>query len=265
VRLRPQIVSSSPADWTPHVLDGRVDAAVQVGNTMIAGGQFTKLNGVAPKSLAKLRLSDGGGSPPSTARPTPGSRAVSNGRLYIGGTFSTSTARPARDSASRWETGATGGGQQPTWADFTGGDTLYGVAITGTAVHLGGHQRWINNSFAADRAGPGAVAREGLAGGTPVPESRVGTLPGDLFRIGTDNATTRRAFDGATAGSGTPLALDGLTSTQHPQRPRHRRPVLAGPSPVCPQPPHLTGPAPRPAPRRCGLDQFRYPAPRQPL
>jgi hypothetical protein len=97
----------------------------------------------------------------------------------------------------------------------------------------------MNNSFAADRAGPGVVAREGiaalepvnglplswnpgrdrgvgafalvataqglwigsdtdrvgryeyhgriafmpLAGGTPVPESRVGTLPGDLFRL----------------------------------------------------------------------------------
>ena len=40
-----------------------------------------------------------------------------------------------------------------------------------------------------------------LAGGTPVPESRVGTLPGDLFRIGTDNAMTRRAFDGTTPGA----------------------------------------------------------------
>jgi hypothetical protein len=29
-----------------------------------------------------------------------------------------------------------------------------------------------------------------LAGGTPVPESRVGTLSGDLFRIGTDNTMT---------------------------------------------------------------------------
>jgi hypothetical protein len=161
------------------------------------------------------------------------------------------------DSSSRWETGATGPGQQPTWVDYTGGDTLYDVAITGTAVYVGGHQRWMNNSFAADRAGPGAVAREGLAaldplnglplswnpgrdrgvgvfalvatsqglwigsdtdrigryeyhakiafmplaGGTPVPESRVGTLPGDLFRIGTDNAMTRRAFDGTTLGA----------------------------------------------------------------
>ena len=118
----------------------------------------------------------------------------------------------------------------------------------------------MNNSFAADRAGPGAVAREGiaaldpvnglplswnpgrnrgvgafalvatsqglwigsdtdrigryeyhgriafmpLAGGIPVPESRVGTLPGDLFRIGTDNTMTRRTFTGTTLGTPRP-------------------------------------------------------------
>jgi hypothetical protein len=490
---QPQMVSSNPADWTPHVLDGRVDAIVQVGDTMIAGGKFsmvataaapttaiarsnifafdattgaistafapvmddevealavapdglsvfaggrfTKVNGTAQKSLAKLRLSDGVRI--TTFKGKTSARvkdmAVANGRLYIGGTFATvnGTARTALaaldpttgalgsdvnlaftgprsgtvnidrfdispdgsrliavgnwtyvaglqrdqivmvnlaanpatvadwattrfqqqcakvfdtymrdidispdgawfvvvttgayragslcDSSSRWETGATGAGQQPTWVDYTGGDTLYDVAITGTAVYVGGHQRWLNNSFAADKAGPGAVAREGLAaldplnglplswnpgrdrgvgvfalvatsqglwigsdtdrigryeyhakiafmplaGGTPVPESRVGTLPGDLFRIGTDNAMTRRAFDGtmvgapstvstgvdwsgvrgafvisgrlytgnadgtmtvrdfdgASAGVTTPLALNGLTSTQFP-------------------------------------------------
>lgn len=67
------------------------------------------------------------------------------------------------DAAARWETAATGPSQQPTWVDYTGGDTLYSVAITGTAVYVGGHQRRMNNSFAADKAGPGAVAREGIA------------------------------------------------------------------------------------------------------
>ena len=54
-------------------------------------------------------------------------------------------------------------GQQPTWVDGTGGDTLYSVAITGTAVYVGGHQCWMNNNFVADRAGPGAVTRKGIA------------------------------------------------------------------------------------------------------
>jgi hypothetical protein len=487
------VVSSNPADWTPHVLDGRVNAIVQIGNTIVAGGQFTqvasaadrttaiprsnifafdattgaidpafapvldaqveslaaapdglhvfaggsftRIGGVTQKSLVKLRLSDGARITAFKGRTNARVKdmAVRGGRLYIGGTFATvnGVARTALaaldpvtgalladvnlaftgprngtvnidhfditpdgaklvaignwtyvaglqrdqivminlatspatvtswatirfqpqcakvfdtymrdidispdgsyfvvgttgsyragslcDAASRWETGATGPGQQPTWVDYTGGDTLYSVAITGTAVYVGGHQRWMNNSFVADRAGPGAVAREGiagldpvnglplswnpgrdrgvgafallataqglwigsdtdrigryeyhgriafmpLAGGTPVPESRVGTLPGELFRIGTDNAMTRRPFDGTTpgapvavttgvdwstvrgaflvsgrlytghadgtmtvrdfdgttAGFTTPLALNGLTSTQFP-------------------------------------------------
>src|SRR5215207_5830883 len=436
---QPAVVSSNPADWTPHVLDGKVAAIVQVGNKMVAGGQFTrvasaaapttaiprsnifafdattgaidtafapvldgqvealavapdglhvfaggsftKINGAAQKSLVKLRLSDGARITAFKGKTNARVKdmAVSGGRLYIGGTFKTANgvARSALaavdpvtgalsadvnlaitgprngtvnidkfditpdgtrmiaignwtyvaglqrdqivmlnlatspvtvtdwattryqqqcakvfdtymrdidispdgsyfvvgttgayragslcDAASRWELGTTGSGQQPTWVDYTGGDTLYSVAITGTAVYVGGHQRRMNNSFAADKAGPGAVAREGiaaldpvnglplswnpgrdrgvgafalvataqglwvgsdtdrigryeyhakiafmpLAGGTPVPESRVGTLPGDLFRIGTDNTMTRRSFTGTTLGAPSTVA-----------------------------------------------------------
>ena len=428
------VVSSNPADWTPHVLDGKVAAIVQVGNRMVAGGQFTQvasaaapttaiarsnifafdastgaidtafapvldgeveslavapdglhvfaggrftfINGVAQKSLVKLRLTDGARITAFKGKTNARVKdmAVSGGRLYIGGTFATvnGVARSALaavdpvtgalsndvnlaftgprtgtvnidkfditpdgsrliaignwtyvaglqrdqivmvdlttspvgvadwattryqqqcarvfatymrdidisadgsyfvvgttgayragslcDTAGRWETGRTGSGQQPTWVNYTGGDTLYSVAITGTAVYVGGHQRWMNNSFAGDRAGPGAVAREGIAaldpvnglplswdpgrdrgvgvfslvstpqglwigsdtdrigrfeyhgriafmpvaGGSPVPEYRVGTLPGDLYRLGLDGALTRRSFDGTTAGA----------------------------------------------------------------
>ena len=72
------------------------------------------------------------------------------------------------DSASRWELGRRGSNQQPSWIDYTGGDTLWSVGITGEAVYVGGHQRWLNNPSASDSAGPGAVAREGIAALDPV-------------------------------------------------------------------------------------------------
>jgi hypothetical protein len=67
------------------------------------------------------------------------------------------------DTASRWTT--QGAGQQlPTWTAFTGGDTSWAVEVTGPVVYVGGHFRWWNNvRTAGGVAGPGAVAREGLA------------------------------------------------------------------------------------------------------
>jgi len=67
------------------------------------------------------------------------------------------------DSATRWELGRSGPGQAPTWVDYTGSDTLSAVAVVGEVVYVGGHQRWLNNTFGRDRAGAGAVSRPGLA------------------------------------------------------------------------------------------------------
>lgn len=75
------------------------------------------------------------------------------------------------DTAARWELGqSTGTGQHPTWAEYTGGDTLTSVAVTGVAVYVGGHQRWMNNSNTrdGDSGGPGSTSRNGIAALDPV-------------------------------------------------------------------------------------------------
>ena len=65
------------------------------------------------------------------------------------------------DAAARFETANVSANVQPTWINWTGGDTLYSVAVTGAAVYVGGHQRWLDNPLGHDSAGPGAVSRPG--------------------------------------------------------------------------------------------------------
>ncbi len=71
------------------------------------------------------------------------------------------------DTAARFETTGQGADVRPTWIDYTGQDSLWSVAITGTAIYVGGHQRWLNNSKGFDYAGAGAVPRPGLAAMNP--------------------------------------------------------------------------------------------------
>ena len=67
------------------------------------------------------------------------------------------------DSVSRWETNRSGSGQEPTWVDWSGGDTFYAVSITGAVAYVGGHFRWLDNPSGADSQGLGGVSRPGIA------------------------------------------------------------------------------------------------------
>ncbi len=108
---------------------------------------------------------------------------ISNTGAFSGGAASGTMC----DSTSRWQTYAVGSATspvQPVWQDYTGGDTTYGVAITGSAVYVGGHMRWENNPFQADQAGPGAVAREGIAALDPVNGLPLSWNPGRSRGVG---------------------------------------------------------------------------------
>jgi hypothetical protein len=93
--------------------------------------------------------------------------ASPDGTYFAIGTTGAYSGGPAAgtlcDTVSRWEFGRSGSGQQPTWIDYTGGDTVTDIEVTGAAVYAGGHFRWMNNPYASDRTGPGAVRRFGLA------------------------------------------------------------------------------------------------------
>jgi hypothetical protein len=72
------------------------------------------------------------------------------------------------DAAARFETFATGTDILPTWKDYTGNDTFHSIAVTGTAVYVGGHQRWVNNTTGSDMPKEGAVPRPGIVALDPI-------------------------------------------------------------------------------------------------
>src|SRR5690606_31151500 len=49
------IVSADPVGWTPHVLDGRVKAIVQAGNTIVLGGSFTQVSSADGETVYERR------------------------------------------------------------------------------------------------------------------------------------------------------------------------------------------------------------------
>ena len=169
------------------------------GSTLVAAGNFTEADGQSrwqvalvdvasrparvidwqtdrfdDRDLGQYRCSAAFASHPRDVDVSP------DGAYFVVVTTGAYTSRGSLcDTASRWELGARGSGLQPTWVDYSGGDSFTAVAVTGAAVYVGGHSRWLNNpksdgSNATATAGPGSVTREGIAAldpasGLPLP------------------------------------------------------------------------------------------------
>ncbi|MGH8975291.1 MAG: hypothetical protein ACRD0C_19065, partial [Acidimicrobiia bacterium] len=209
-----QTTETDPLLQKPRVESIAVSAD---GKTLVAGGNFTKvaestssstedrfqiaLLDVTPGSSAKIldwqtkRYDDRREPPypidPDDGQPDPFKCAEAfdthirdmdfspDGRYFVVVTTGGFSRGTMCDTAARWEASARGSDLQPTWVDYDGGDSFTGVAITGSAVYVGGHMRAMNNNYtdgsSADAIpGPGHVAREGIAAldvvsGLPLP------------------------------------------------------------------------------------------------
>jgi hypothetical protein len=87
------------------------------------------------------------------------------------------------DAAARFETDIPDP-EQPTWINYTGGDTLHSVAATGAAVYVQGHQRWLNNPDGNNNAGDDAVPREGIGAIDPESGLALDWNPGKTRQVG---------------------------------------------------------------------------------
>lgn len=149
------------------------------GTLMVVAGNFATIDGNKRAQLAVLDLTDSQTTldPWSTTRlhPVCGPRfdtymrdvAIDPAGAYFvivntGGPRGFQRSGLLCDSASRWELNGLPN-QQPTWINYSGGDTLTAAIADTNAVYIGGHMRWMNNSYGHNNAGPGAVRREGIA------------------------------------------------------------------------------------------------------
>jgi WD40 repeat protein len=126
-----------------------------------------------------------------------------DGRYFVvAATGRASSSTKLCDSAARFEMSGSGR-HNPTWVQRTGGDSLYAVAVTGSAVYVGGHQRYLDNPYGSDDKGPGpgAVSRVGIGAVSPTTGKALSWNPTRTRGVGV------RAFmvtsNGLTVGSDT--------------------------------------------------------------
>jgi hypothetical protein len=152
------------------------------GTQLVAVGNFKRANGVLHDQVVKLNLGATSATIANwnTTRFQARCHAASfdsymrdtafslDGRYFVIVTTGGPVSGTLCDSATRWEAAATGSTLQPTWIDYAGGDTFLSVAISEQAIYVGGHLRWLNNTFGSGTARAGAVGRASIAALDPL-------------------------------------------------------------------------------------------------
>ena len=104
---------------------------------------------------------------------------VATGRVPVAGHLG----RGVCDAAARFETRVSSP-SQPTWINYTGGDTLHSVAVTGAAVYVSGHNRWLDNPQGVDTCKTTCVSRQGIGAIDPRTGRALAWNPGKTRGVG---------------------------------------------------------------------------------
>ncbi|WP_167667181.1 malectin domain-containing carbohydrate-binding protein [Micromonospora narathiwatensis] len=175
-------------NWTPT--NGGASAGVGAqklavspdGRHLVVIGNFKKANNVVHDQIVRINLADASATIAdwNTDRYTAACKYTAfdsymrdvafapNGKYFVVVTTGAPYAGTLCDTAVRWETSAGGAGQEPTWVNYSGGDTFLSVGVSEQAIYVGGHIRWVNNPMGRDRAAAGAVPRASIAALDPV-------------------------------------------------------------------------------------------------
>jgi PKD repeat protein len=195
--LDPSVKATFSAPRSGGALQAYASDVTPDGSRMVVVGNFTQVNGQGRYQIAVLDLTTSPISVADWSTQAYGNGCSSSFDTYMrdvdispdGSHFVVVTTGAYNntylcDVAARWETYATGSNLQPTWTNYSGGDTLTRVAVTASAVYVGGHQRWMNNRYVGDRVGSGAVPREGLAALDPRSGATLSWNPGRVRGVG---------------------------------------------------------------------------------
>ncbi len=97
------VVSQNPADWTPHVLEGRVNAITQVGDRIVVGGSFSRVRQAGSKEVFTRKnlfaFDAASGAVDRSFAPNPdgsvAALATASDAVFVGGRFGRIAGQPA--------------------------------------------------------------------------------------------------------------------------------------------------------------------------
>jgi hypothetical protein len=188
------VTESRKPSIQPKPLVEEMDATAD-GSRLVIVGNFMKVDGVEHQQVAVINLLNNTVMPWASRRTetfcgSSISHFFSDVELDQTGTYFVLVSRGGYssnelcDTVTRWELDGQDTSALPTWINWTGGDTLWSVAVTPAAVYIGGHQRWLDNYGCNNEACPGSVPREGIAAVDPDDGSVLPWNPGRARGVG---------------------------------------------------------------------------------